>query len=252
MTQPAERFPWLATILLIPALAILLALGFWQVERLQWKTDLIRRVEAARTGAPRPAEQVLRDQAAGRSQDYARVSAVCPDIERTPYLRVYAIREGEPGYRLVTLCTLASGPYRTLLIDRGFVLQDDLPRLASSQAQRRDTPVIGVLRLAGKPGWMTPPDEPAKNIWRSRNIPAMAAALHAPAPAPLFMMMEGPKPQGFGPTPESLPVDIPNSHLGYAMTWFGLALALVAMYGSMLFKRYKARRSPPHPQGDSR
>lgn len=252
MTERPERFPWLATVLLIPALAILLGLGVWQVERLQWKTDLIRRIDAARTGAPRSAEQVLRDQAAGKVQDYARVNATCPDIERTPYLRVYAIREGEPGYRLVTPCTLMGGPYRTLLADRGFVLQDDMPRLRATVARRLDTPVVGVLRAPGKPGWMTPPDEPANNIWRSRNIPAMAAALHAPAPAPLFLMLESPKPQGFGPQPESLPVDIPNNHLGYAITWFGLAAALLVMYASMLFKRFKARDGVAPARDDSR
>lgn len=252
MTDRPERFSWLPTILLIPVLAILIALGVWQVKRLQWKTDLLARIHAAQNGSPQPIAAVLARQARGENMDYARVTADCPDIERTPFLRVFAINEGEPGYRLVTPCTLTSGPYRTVLVDRGFVLQDDYGRLKPGEGRTLTTPLVGVLRNAGKPGWMTPPDDPRANIWRSRNVPAMAAALHAPAPAPLFLMLERPKPEGFGPTPLPVPVDIPNNHLGYALTWFGLAIALVVMHGGRILKHLRSRKAGPRSTGDSR
>jgi surfeit locus 1 family protein len=67
----------------------------------------------------------------------------------------------------------------------------------------------------------------------------MAAALKAPAPAPVFLMLESPAPQG-PPLPSPLPTDIPNRHLEYALTWFGLALALLAVYIAKLVRDRKA------------
>ena len=62
-----------------------------------------------------------------------------------------------------------------------------------------------------------------------------------PTPAPVFLFLESPKPTGFGPTPAPVPIDIPNNHLGYAITWFGLALSLVGVYiATLLARRRKA------------
>ena len=53
-------------------------------------------------------------------------------------------------------------------------------------------------------------------------------------------MLQAPAPSGFGPTPAPLPLDIPNNHLQYAGTWFGLAVALAGVYLAVLWRR----RSP--------
>jgi surfeit locus 1 family protein len=58
----------------------------------------------------------------------------------------------------------------------------------------------------------------------------MAAALKAVAPAPVFLMLEQPAAPAPGPTPAAIPTNIPNNHLGYALTWFGLAAGLAGMY----------------------
>jgi len=65
----------------------------------------------------------------------------------------------------------------------------------------------------------------------------MAAALHAARPAPVTLMLERPAPEGGLPRPAPVPTNIPNNHLGYAITWFGLAAALVGVYLAMLFRR---------------
>jgi surfeit locus 1 family protein len=65
----------------------------------------------------------------------------------------------------------------------------------------------------------------------------MGAALGAARPAPTFLMLQTPAPSGFGPTPMALPLDIPNNHLGYAVTWFGLALTLAGVYLAVLWRR---------------
>ena len=65
----------------------------------------------------------------------------------------------------------------------------------------------------------------------------MAAALSAPRPLPVTLMMESPAPIGGGPHPSAIPAEIPNRHLEYALTWFGLAAALAGVYIAMLLRR---------------
>jgi surfeit locus 1 family protein len=68
----------------------------------------------------------------------------------------------------------------------------------------------------------------------------MTTALHATYPAPIFLMLESPAPHGPGPQPAPLPTDIPNRHFEYALTWYGLALALLGVYIAKLVRDRKA------------
>ena len=69
----------------------------------------------------------------------------------------------------------------------------------------------------------------------------MAHLLSVTDPAPIFLMLESPAPAGFGPKPAPVPLDIPNNHLQYAITWFGLALALAGVYIVWLVGRFRRR-----------
>ena len=68
-------------------------------------------------------------------------------------------------------------------------------------------------------------------------VEAMARALGAERPAPVVLMLESPPPQGFGPRPAPLPVQVSNRHLGYAVTWFGLAAALVGVWLAYVLRK---------------
>jgi surfeit locus 1 family protein len=221
---------------------ILLGLGVWQVQRLQWKTALLARIAALQSAPSEPLEVVLHRIKDGGEVDFVRVQTTCPSLQQTRVLHLYAILDGVMGDRAITACPIAAGPYRTLLVDRGFVPADQVARIAPGPPT--PGPVIGVLRKTEKPNWLSPPNSVLKNDWHTRDIPAMAAALNAPAPAPVILMLERPGPTGFGPRPAAIPTDIPNNHLGYALTWFGLAIGLVVSYiGS--FRR--AKRVKPRP-----
>ena len=88
---------------------------------------------------------------------------------------------------------------------------------------------------------MTPKNDVAANRWYSRDAPAMAKALGVTAPAPLFLMAEtASNPNWAALTPAPLPGEIPNRHLEYALTWFGLAAALACVYAASLWKWWKA------------
>jgi surfeit locus 1 family protein len=213
--------------------AVLLSLGVWQVQRLQWKEGLLARIAALQAAPPEPLDVVLhRLSRPGEPQDgqvdFVRVQAPCSTLQQTPTLRLYAILNGVLGHRLITACTLQGGPYRSLLVDRGFVADGDLDALHPGPTLTR--PIVGVLRRPERPSWLSVPNTPARNDWHTRDVAAMAAALHAPKPAPVFLMLESPAAPRPGPRPAAIPTNIPNNHLGYALTWFGLAAGLVGVY----------------------
>jgi surfeit locus 1 family protein len=246
----------------IPALAVIVgvvvltSLGVWQVQRLQWKEAMLARIAALQGAPPEPLNVVLnRLGEAGRPEvgevDFVRVQTVCPTLQQTPTLRLYAVLGGVMGRRLITACPIRAGRFRTLLVDRGFVPDETPIASGPPRGPTLEAPLIGVLRTPPRPGWLTPASDPAKNDWRARDVPAMAKALGAPSPAPVFLMLETPRPQSGVPMPAAIPTDIPNNHLGYALTWFGLALGLIGVYLASLL-RPSGPRSRPFPKRAAR
>jgi surfeit locus 1 family protein len=234
MTQESgARFSLALAVSVAVALAILCGLGSWQLQRLKWKEDLLARIAALKDAPPEPAEVVLRRIPDGLSADYLRVELDCPAVETTPTIRLYALQGGKTGDRLITACSVDAPPYRSVLVDRGFIADGETPAPGKPLA----VPVVGVLREGDKPGPFTP--KPSQGRWYGRDLPAMAGALRAVYPAPLFLMLESPAPAG-PPLPSALPTDIPNRHLEYALTWFGLALTLLAVYIAKLVRDRKA------------
>ena len=232
-----HRFPLGLSLAAVVAFAILIGLGVWQVQRLQWKTDLLHRLDALQAAPSQPLDSVLTRAKAGADVDYTRVSLPCPGVETGPTLRLFSVYQGLAGYRLITACPLSSSPYRSVLVDRGFVAQpgDDKPR--DIPGRPISMPVVGVVRGGGGRTFVTPQNRVGENQWYWRDLPAMAKALHAENPAPMFLMLESPAPAGGEPRPAPVPLNIPNNHLGYAVTWFGLAAALAGVYLAMLFRK---------------
>jgi surfeit locus 1 family protein len=239
LERPADSgFPVGLTVATVIALAILVGLGVWQVKRLHWKEDLLARVHALETAPTIPLAPVLARAKAGADVDYTRVAADCPDIETSPFVKLWSVPGGVgAGFRIIAACRLVGAPYGSVLVDRGFVLQDGAAKLAPGQGDRLTQPITGVLRKGDRPNFMTPPNQPGQNLWYSRDTAAMARALGVSDPAPVFLMLGRPAPKPPGPTPMPLPADIPNNHLQYAITWFGLAAALAGVYLASLWRR---------------
>src|SRR4051794_2406613 len=81
--------------------AILASLGTWQLQRLGWKERLIARIEALKIAPAEPLPVVLHRLADSVDVEYVRVQAACPDLERRPTIRLYAVRDGMIGYRVI-------------------------------------------------------------------------------------------------------------------------------------------------------
>ena len=245
MTTEAEnlprRFPVGLTVATVIALAILVGLGAWQVQRLAWKEDLLRRVAALQAAPAIPLGPVLDRVARGADVDYSRVEVDCPGLGSAPFLQVYSVRSEQAGQRLVSACKVASGGYEAILVDRGYLPDTVTERPAVDPQAMAPIHMVGVLRRPDRPSFVTPKNDVAGDRWYWRDLPAMAAALKVAKPAPVMLMAEtssNPDLKALNPAP--LPADIPNRHLEYAMTWFGLAAALAGVYAASLWKRWKS------------
>ena len=229
----ARRFPIGLTIASAIAFAILVGLGVWQVQRLTWKSELLKQVAAARAAPVRPLAEAL----ASQSPAWRRVVLDCPGLATAPYIELQTIVDGRPGSRLISACPIPGG---SILVDRGFIDAERSVRPPVSASTDPIT-VTGVLREGDQSGAFTPP--PAHGHFYARDLAAMAAELKAPNPAPYFVAAETRTTPGFDAlTPVAIPGDIPNRHLGYIITWFGLAGALACVYAAMLAKRLRQPR----------
>ncbi len=194
--------------------AILVSLGVWQVKRLAWKEALLSAIEARLDDAP---------MALPTTPDPVRDRYAPVWVEGSftgPELHVLsADREAGPGYRIIAAFRTSDG--RTILIDRGFVPED----------QRDAARVVTTARIVGTLFWpnetdsFTPAPDRAANIWFARDVPAMATELDT---EPTFIVAREPTGDGIKP----VPVDtsgIPNDHRNYAITWFSLAFVWLGM-----------------------
>ena len=227
------RFAVIPAVATAVGIVILIGLGIWQIQRLHWKEGLLARIAALQSAPPEPLDVILRRAADGLDVDYSRVQAICPDIETAPYVRLYSVKDGYAGWRIIAACRLSGGPYGAILVDRGFIAQG----LTLTAGQTLATPITGILRRGDTRNFVTPPNDPARNLWYGRDIAAMAQALGVSKPAPTYLMLEQLAPPPGGPVIAPLPSDIPNNHLQYAITWFGLALALAGVYLASLWRK---------------
>ncbi|MEO8812150.1 MAG: SURF1 family cytochrome oxidase biogenesis protein [Caulobacteraceae bacterium] len=242
-----KRFPIGLTIAAAVAFAVLAGLGVWQVERLAWKKDLLARIAALRFAPARPIGAVLARGRAGGDVAFTRVAATCgPSPPSAPTLYRYAVRDGQVAWRLMSFCPLAGTPYRAVLLDRGVVTR--MTGTMAPAPARFPAPgaVVGVLRAPGaRPllGVIPQGADPAMRVFRvvdARAIVAAAAASGVTGSAPWLLAVEREMPPVRGVEPAALPTDIPNNHLVYALTWFGLAAVLAWIYVAMVWRRMRA------------
>ena len=229
--------------------AILSTLGVWQVQRLAWKTDLIARVETGLTAppvaAPGPGEWPALDIGA---MEYTPVTVTGTfDHARTAYVTYTLTRPNGPagglGYMVMTPLLTDDG--WTVYVNRGFVPADRrAPDARPGGIVEGETTVVGLLRGTALKPWFVPGDNAADNVWLSRDPALFAEAYGAPsdriAPYIIDAVYDPDLPGGLPQGGETI-VSFSNNHLGYALTWFGLAAALAVMTVSFVVGRLRAQ-----------
>ncbi|MGH6737218.1 MAG: SURF1 family protein [Methyloceanibacter sp.] len=233
------------TIFALAALALLIGLGVWQLERLEWKEALIARIEARANAKPMRLDRAIALAGQGGNMSYHRVRAEGRfHHAREQYLYALSL-DGKQGWHVVTPLETVDGT--VVLVDRGFVpdaLRDPSSR-ALGQIQEVVT-VTGLVRTPESPSLFIPDNEPDKNIWFTRDLPGMARAMFPSGTvevAPFFLEAEASEVPGGWPEGGQTRLKLVNNHLQYALTWLGLAVCLIAVYGVYVWGAYRGDRS---------
>ena len=262
LRQAGLIWPTLAT---LAGLAVLIGLGTWQLERKRWKEDLLAKIAAGAKAEPIPVSPVRQPSAAERPgeafekvagdpewlQEYRHVSAR-GRFHHNKEQYLYAPTPAGPGWHVYTPLEMADG--RVVWINRGFV-----PEARKAPATRPEgqvpgeVEVRGLVRLPSHKGPFAPANDVSGNLWYWPDIGAMTAAAfpdgpqkrpagpQRPAALPLVIEADAqPGPPGGLPRGGVTRLALPNRHLEYALTWYGLALTLIGVYSAFAINRLRA------------
>jgi len=228
----------------IAGIAILVGLGVWQLDRKVWKENLIAAMTTRLSREPADLPPRDRwDHVLAEREEFARVgfpAEFLPGEEALVYSAGSAFRPDVqgPGYFVFAPARLAGGSI--VIINRGFVPLDRKdPASRADGAPHGSVDIVGIVRWPEARGLFTPADDPQNNVWYLRDIKAMAAAKKWSTAAPFYIEQESPVPPGGWPKPGKLQVNLPDNHLQYAITWFGLALALAGVYLVWIIRRLR-------------
>jgi len=220
VTTAFRRLFW-PGVMSVAMVAVMLALGFWQLERLAWKQDILARIDRAEGGtavalsaAPSPFTKV-RVQGVFRHDQTAYYGA---DVQLTP-------AGPKMGARLIVPMDRAEGP--PVLIDRGWVPLERQRPIAQPQGP---VAVEGYVRLPEFSGWFGAEDDLSARRFYTLNPTKIAAAIGFANVAPFVVVALGQRPAEMFPLPASRMPRPPNDHLNYAVTWFGLAFILAVIF----------------------
>ena len=250
------------TLWMLPALAVLIGLGTWQLQRKVWKDGLIASIKQRVTAEPIPVEEALRRFQANPDIEYLRVTTRGGFRHQDERLLYAPDQRFGPGYHVISPLVLTgqlhgprSGCGDYVLVNRGYVPEAlKSPDKRQHNADARGDLVVGLVRLPERPGRFTPANEPSNNLWFWRDLAGLAASLSlprspacagndGPRPLPFFIDAEPEEPKvnpGGFPKGGATILDIPNRHLDYAATWYGLAVTLVGVYLAFAIGRIRA------------
>lgn len=247
---PAWRALILPGFFTLIALAILVSLGGWQLQRLAWKDALISRIEARTKASPvMVAPEAAWPALKWAEEEYRPVQAEGQYLfDRQVFVHGNADLGGGRvlmGYFVLT--PLQQNDGSIIIINRGFLPQE-LKRdpAVFEQWQMHDqhagrVVVTGLLRAPQEQGWFMPDDVPTSGEWFTKNPLKIGAAQNLTRVAPFIIDAFASKGEGQWPLGGLTVVSFPNKHLDYAFTWFGLAVVLVVIF--ILFARKSLRAS---------
>lgn len=195
----------------------LLGLGTWQVQRLLWKQDVLARFAVAAASPPIPLDL--------SPEPYAKV-VVTGRFRHDLAVRFGAVvQESRMGTRLIVPLERDGGP--PVLVDRGWVPSEKTVKV---DEPTEPVSVIGFIHPPDRAGLFSATDDLAARQFYTMNPTAMAGSVGLSSVAPFILVAIGPTPAAKWPDPARQLPQPPNNHLAYAITWYGLAISLVAIF----------------------
>lgn len=248
----------LPTLAMLVTVAILMALGTWQMQRLAWKTGMIATVESRASAPPADfpatatwasldldAVDYLPVRLTGRFRHDDEVHVYWPLTEPKGPI-------GGPGYFVFTPLERTDGSL--VFVNRGFVpdARKDAATRAEGQIEGEVT-IEGLIRRPEAANTFTPPEDLARNRFYQRDpsLFAKARRLDPTKVAPVFVdaAASATPAAGLPQAGETLMV-FRNNHLQYAGTWYGLALCCLGVYAVFVRARLKRAGGAARPGED--
>jgi len=235
--------------------ALFVGLGLWQLQRRSEKHALIamltERLAAEPEALPSPSQWSTLTPA---KDEFRRVHLTATYVR--PDAMIYssgsAVREdvSGPGTWAFLPAVLPGG--ETVVVNAGFAqntMQDraQQDRAVAPLIMAQPVELTGYIRFPEQAGWLTPAPNVAKRLWFNRDHLAMARALgwgRAGSIAPFYIDLERPVPANAIPKPGPLQVHLKDDHLQYAITWFGLAAAVLVAFGIWWWGRRRTVSAP--------
>ena len=232
--------------------ALFVGLGVWQLQRRVEKHALIvaltERLATAPKALPSPSQWGTLTPAADEFRRVSFAATYGPGPDAMVYSSGSAVRDdiSGPGTWAFLPARLATG--ETVVVNAGFVQNTMQDRGLEDRAVARlitHEPAVltGYIRLPETAGALTPSEDTAKRLWFTRDHLAMARALGWGEVAPFYIDLEAPVPGNGIPKPAPLEVHLKDDHLQYAITWLGLAGAVVIAFGVWLRAQRRASSS---------
>ena len=221
--------------------ALLVGLGLWQLQRRAEKHALIAALTERLAAAPAPVPPSSQWSALNPARDEFRRVTLTATYTSVPDAMVYssgsAVRDdvSGPGTWAFLPARLPTG--QTVVINAGFVQNTMQDRAQEDRAvlrlvTREPATLTGYIRFPQAAGVLTPTPNTAKRLWFTRDHLAMAQALGWGEVAPFYIDLEQPVPPSGIPKPGALDVHLKDDHLQYAVTWFGLAAAVMIAFAA--------------------
>ena len=245
-------WPALMTIVALP---VLIGLGTWQLQRKAWKEDLIAKLEARPKAEPVSYVAALNEFVKTGDVEYLRVR-VTGEFDHSVERHNYAPTETSQGWQVLTLFRPEGG--FPVFVNRGWVpdaLKDPAKR-AEGQVTGKQT-VTGLVRLDEQETRFAAPSDPKGNRWYARNTWAMRWGAEGPPPPEKLALMRieayapfsidaevEPANPGGWPKGGTTEFKIPNRHLEYVLTWYGLALTLAVVFALFARQSLAALKKP--------
>jgi len=223
--MPNFKPGFILTTAVLLALSILLYLGTWQLQRLTWKEELISSIAASRVAEP----VQLAD--AGQ-EEFLRVKFLGNIIDLPPVCIFGTNSDGEIGMFQLQPASRRHG--EVVLVNMGWVGNDKV--CEAYDGLLGEVNIIGVLRSAKTPTNITPPSDVKNRIWYIADLAGMNTVYDFETLHPYYLdavLLDGDE----APRESLMRDGIVNNHLQYAITWFGLAASLLAVFIALGFKR---------------
>jgi surfeit locus 1 family protein len=204
-------------------LTLLLGLGIWQVKRLDQKTRLIASLTERMSAPAISMDEALAKRKAGEDAEYLKVH-LSGQVDYSKALRKVTSYNNAPGWEIIAPVTAENGS--TVLVDMGTIGGEQIIARPNVQLV-----IDGIIRTHSKGRGFFDNDNDAKsNTWFWWDLPKMAEATGA-NPDIALIVQRLPSSDQTGPQAQAPKVELSNNHLGYAITWFGLAAALLGVTG---------------------